>query len=288
MNVLIEALKRLLANENPLNMSDFSTTQRKALEQFAKNTRLIEIRKQSRGTIFQILNRESVLAFLAIQKPIENVPQNVPTRSQNIGIQRDSKKGKSIHEACYLLMKSWNDSVIFENENTTFKPTNLTEKFGVAALKIEKNQTWTTKNTLFLVENQALFDSPNWLPENFDGCLIYYAGQLSAVLLSWFAEQKRTPNVVLFPDYDGVGLSNYVRLAQSLDVDSNLEFYWMPNWETKLALFGNAEVWQKTRVQFENAFEKLAALNLLSTDFAKLGDLSQQLGRALEQEAIWL
>jgi hypothetical protein len=288
MNVLIEALNRLLASEKPLNASSFSANQRKALEQFAKNTRIIEIRKQSRSTIFQILNRESVLAFLAIQKPVETVPKNIPIRSQNIGLQRDSKKGKSTHEACYLLMKSWNNSAFFENENTIFKPANLTKEFGVAALKIEKNQTWTTQSTLFLVENQALFDSPNWLPENFGGCLIYYAGQLSGILLDWFAEQKRAETVILFPDYDGVGLSNYVRLAQSLHDDSTLEFYWMPNWEMKLALFGNAEIWQNTRVQFENAFEKLAAMNFLTADFVKLGDLSQYHGKTLEQEAIWL
>ena len=290
MSILSEALKRLLANDDALNASSFTPNQRKALEQFSLNTRLIEIRKQSRSTIYRVLNRQSVLDFLVMQQPIANdlLPQNIPVRSQNIGSQRDSKKGQTSHETCYLLMKSWNDTAIFRNENDIFYPTNLTERFGVAALQLHINQTWQSNCPLWLVENQALFNHCDWLPENFDGCLIYYAGQLSDVLLRWFAKQKRTNNVVLFPDYDGVGLSNYVRLAQSLHADSTLEFYWMPNWEAKLETFGNADVWQKTRVQFENAFEKLQTLNLQTVEFIRLGNLLQHHGKALEQEAIWL
>jgi len=119
-------------------------------------------------------------------------------------------------------------------------------------------------------------------------CLVYYAGQLSDVLLQWLSEQKRTNEVILFPDYDGIGLTNYARLVNSLHPDSTLHFYWLPDWENKLATFGNAEIWLKTRVQFENAFEKLSAMNALNDDLIKLGHLSQQHGKALEQESIWL
>ena len=94
--------------------------------------------------------------------------------------------------------------------------------------------------------------------------------------------------MILFPDYDGIGLTNYARLAYSLHPDSTLHFYWLPDWENKLATFGNAEIWLKTRVQFANAFEKLSAMNALNDDLIKLGHLSQHHGKALEQESIWL
>ena len=39
---------------------------------------------------------------------------------------------------------------------------------------------------------------------------------------------------------------------------------------------------------FENAIQKLNAMNALNDDFIKLGHLSQHYGKTLEQEAIWL
>lgn len=288
MSGLIEALKSLLASENGVNASAFSVSQRKVLEQFAQQTRLIEIRKHGRSTIFRCLNFQGVADFLAMQQPLETVPKNIPVRSQNIGLQRNSKKGQSTHETSYLLMKCWHESAFWKNGEITFYPEKLTREFGVAALQIQANQGWLSHCPLLLVENLALFNCPNWLPENFDGCLIYYAGQLSDVVLRWFAEQKRTEKVILFPDYDGVGLSNYVRLARALRDESKLEFFWLPNWEQKLLTFGNAEIWQNTRGQFENALKNLAKMNLLTADFVKLGDLSQRHARTLEQEAIWL
>ena len=85
-----------------------------------------------------------------------------------------------------------------------------------------------------------------------------------------------------------MGLSNYVRLKQALPPETTLQFYWLSDWEDKLPRYGNAEVWLNTRQVFENAFQKLSTLDLLTEDFIKLGQLSQRYGKVLEQEAIWL
>jgi hypothetical protein len=52
-------------------------------------------------------------------------------------------------------------------------------------------------------------------------------------------------------------LTNYARLAGTLHPNSTLHFYWLTDWENKLPVYGNAEVWLKTRIQFENAMQKL-------------------------------
>ena len=57
--------------------------------------------------------------------------------------------------------------------------------------------------------------------------------------------QKRTGKVILFPDYDGIGLANYARLFEKLHVVSTVQFYWLPDWENKLIKFGNADLWRK-------------------------------------------
>lgn len=298
MSILTDALKRLLAGGQPLTASAFTLNQRTHLEQFARETRLIELNKQGRSTVYRVINRQSVINYLRQLHPLDDVslPADIPSRSRNIGTDRNSKTGQTGHDCWYLLMKAWDSNVVWQNDNDAMHPAELTERFGVAALQVSagdslrlrSGQTWQCNRPLMLVENQALFDRCDWLPQGFNGCLAYYAGQLSEVLLQWLSEQKRTNEVILFPDYDGIGLTNYARLANSLHPDSTLHFYWLPDWENKLATFGNAEIWLKTRVQFENAFEKLSAMNALNDDLIKLGHLSQHHGKALEQESIWL
>jgi len=290
MSILSGALKRLLASEQLLTASAFTPSQRKELEQFALSTRQIEILKQGRSIIYRIINQQSVIDYLRQLHPLDNesLPANLPLRSRNIGTERHSKIGKTSHDCCYLLMKAWDSEVVWEDENSTLPVSELTENFGAAVLQINLGQTWQSNRPLLLVENQALFDRCDWLPENFSGSLAYYAGQLSDLLLQWLAEQKRSDVVILFPDYDGVGLSNFVRLTKALHPDSRLDFYWLPDWENKLITFGSTKIWQETRVQFENAMQKLEFMNALSDDLIKLGALSQHYGKALEQESIWL
>ena len=237
-----------------------------------------------------MIDRQSIINYVRQLHPLDDelLLSLLPKRSRNIGTDRSSKKGQTSHACSYLLMKAWNPDVVWHGENTVMYPSEFTERLGVAALQISANNGWHCNRPLLLVENQALFDRCDWLPDGFNGCLVYYAGQLSDVLLKWFSEQKRADDVILFPDYDGIGLTNYARLADALHPDSALHFYWLPDWENKLAKFGNAEVWLKTRVQFENAFAKLTALNALNDNLIRLGSLSQRYGKALEQEVIWL
>lgn len=290
MSILSVALKLLLASDQLLTASAFTSSQRKKLEQFALSTRQIEILKQGRSTVYRIINRQSVINYLRQLHPLDedSLPANLPTRSRNIGIDRNSKAGKTGHECCYLLMKAWDSEVVWQDENKAMHISELTKHFGAAALQINVGHAWQCNRPLLLVENQALFDRYDWLPVNFNGCLAYYAGQLSDVLLQWLSEQKRTDEVILFPDYDGVGLSNYVRLTKALHYDTTLRFYWLPDWENKLDKFGSTDIWLKTRVQFENAIEMLSDMNALNADFIRLGGLSQHYGKALEQESIFL
>jgi hypothetical protein len=294
MSILTDGLKRLLASEQPLTASAFTPSQRTHIEQFARETRLIELNKQGRGTVYRVINRQSVINYLRQQHPLEeeSLSSDIPSRSHNIGTDRNSKTGQTSHDCWYLLMKAWDSEVVWHNEHDVMFPAEFTGRFGVAALQISaglrSGQGWQSNRPLLLVENQALFNQCDWLPQDFNGCLAYYAGQLSDVLLQWLSEQKRTNEVILFPDYDGIGLTNYARLVHSLHPDSTLHFYWLPDWENKLATFGNAEIWLKTHVQFVNAFEKLSTMNALNDDLIKLGQLSQRYGKVLEQESIWL
>lgn len=290
MSSLINSLNRLLVGNVELTASAFTVKQRTELEQFARDTRLISITKKGRSIKYQISNKEGVINFINSQQPLtdQQLDSSLPDRSRNIGKEKNSKKGITAHESCYLLMKSWNQNLQWLNESSEMIPAVLTDSFGVASVEITISDRWQTNGPIWFVENQALFDQSDWLPNDFNGCLIYYAGQLPNVLMTWLSEAKRCPEIVLFPDYDGIGLSNFARLAESLNANTPLSLYWMPDWEYKLETFGNSEIWLKTRVMFENAYKKLERMERLDSDLIKLAKLSQLYGKALEQESIWL
>jgi hypothetical protein len=280
---------RLLTSEHAVAGSVFTPSQRQQLEQFARDTRLLEIRKLGAATVFSLVDRDSVRNYVHKLHPLSTeAVSSLPGRSQNIGTQCDSKKGQSGHACYYLLMKAWDAGVVWQDSDIVMQPSELTARLGVAALQVVASQTWHCNRPLLLVENQALFDRCDWLPENFDGCLVYYGGQLSDILLGWFSEQKRTDTLTLFPDYDGVGLANYVRLVESVHSGTALQFFWMADWQIKLVTFGSRTIWGKTRDQFARAMQKLETLNALDANFVHLGELASNYGKALEQEAIWL
>jgi len=290
MNALADAAWHLLNNSGVLKKSELTVGQRKALEELMQQTRFIEIVKQGRSTFYRATNKTALENYLAQQQPLTEVelPTDIPDRSRNVGLHGGSKKGKSTHNNYYLLMKAWGDDVIWSNGKTQMDVVALTQQFGLAALQVSVNQSWQCNKPLLLIENQALFDRCDWLESSFEGCLIYYAGQLPDILLQWLAERPRSSQVILFPDYDGVGLSNYVRLLESIHPETKADFYWMPNWQDKLQMFGDSTVWAKTHTLFENACHKLQAIDAMDENFQQLAKLSQRAGKALEQEAVWL
>ncbi len=290
MTVSSDVIKRLLENPDTLKQSDFTLQQRKSLESFASQTRLIEIVKQGRSTVYRVLNSNGLSNYLKQLRPVakSDLPPDIPDRSQNVGLNRNSKKGKSTHDYHYLLMKAWSDDVVWHNGKNKLNITQSTRQFGVAALQVGADQSWQCNRSLLLVENQALFDRCDWLNNDFDGCLLYYAGQLPDLFVHWLSEYPRSSQVILFPDYDGIGLSNYVRLAKSINPKTKISFYWLSDWENKLIKYGDSNIWFQNRTTFENAYKILESLNLLDSNFKKLAHLSQKYGKSLEQEAIWL
>ena len=290
MSVLTDAIKRLLENPDTLKRSDFSLQQRKALESFASQTRLIEIVKQGRSTVYRVINAKGLSNYYRQLHPLTepDLPADIPARSRNVGLNRSSKQGKSRHDSYYLLMKSWAEGVVWRNKQYTLEVSTATQQFGAAVIQVNADQAWRCNRSLLFVENQALFDQCDWLNADFDGCLIYYGGQLSDTLLLWLSETPRSEHLTLFPDYDGIGLSNFVRLADAIHPETKLSFYWLPDWRNKLLQFGDPVIWSKTRVQFENAMKKLNALGLTDKNFDDLSSLCHHHGKALEQESIWL
>lgn len=273
-----------LHDKEALPASQFSAAQRIALDRFARQTGAVSCQRQGRGDVYRVSDPHLFDTHLAALSPQVDIgaSENLPLRARHIAHARDSKARSHQHDCHYPLLKAVGDKVLWRHDElgAELPLGQLTRDFGAASLRIEPGDAWHTDQPLWLVENQALFDRTDWLPDGTAATLIYYGGQLDGRLLAWLARRPRASRVVLFPDYDGVGLANFARLHALLG--NACECWLMPGWRSKLARYGSQQLWRDTFRDFTHAVSQLP-------DY--LGPLSDQMrrsGLALEQEAVWL
>ena len=285
----MSALKILII-EQLIISSRFSKTQQNHLNQFAKQTGIIKLNQQRRGFAYQVVNLKALESYLKQIQPLEiaELNENIPIRSRNIGLYKNSKQVNSEHEVDYLLLKPVGDAIYWTNNQASVNISQQTQLQGVSSLMIEIADNWQSNSALLLVENQALFNRLDWLPANFKGSVVYYGGHLKQLFLNWLAYKNRATELILFADYDGVGFNNFSRLCKATHHQKTCHFYLMPQWEEKLMLFGNTAIWQDNQTLFYNAVQSLTELNRLTAELKALINTMQAIGKSLEQEAIWL
>ena len=264
--------------------SQFTPAQRNALDRFARQTGAVSCQRQGRGDLYCICDPAVFETHVIELSPqVEpSVAQQLPLRAQHVAHARNSKARHHQHASYYPLLKAVGDSVTWREDEhgAELALSTLTRDLGAATLCIQPNDAWLTEQALWLVENQALFDRTDWLPEGTLATLLYYGGQLDGRLLTWLSQRQRASRVIIFPDYDGVGLANLVCLYELLG--DACECWLMPQWESKLARYGSNPLWRDTLRHFTGAVDHLPAY---------MRDLTvqmQRLGLALEQEAVWL
>jgi len=281
-----------LSSRHTLPASQFTPAQRLALDVFARQTATVRCLRQGRGEIYTVLDPAVFATHVQALSPSQGLDTgaDIPMRARHIADARSSKAGAHRHSTCYLLLKA---AALASDERQPHSPawhnpargialplSRATSDFGAAALAIEPDDDWATKQPLWLVENQALFDRTDWLLADAPASIAYYGGQLNHLLLNWLGRRPRAPKVVLFADYDGVGLANFARLYALLG--DACEFWLMPDWSIKLERYGNHQLWRDTLRDFTAASERLP------DSLAPLVAQMRQAGKALEQEAVWL
>ncbi|PSW67433.1 DUF7281 domain-containing protein [Photobacterium leiognathi] len=287
--VLVKALTRLIeVYPDSIAGSTLTLSQKKQLDEFSRKTQSVQVTPKGRGVVYLILDMDVVKVTLEQLAPNQNVSPSAPQRAINIASTRSSKRGRVGHDVTYVLAKVvanplWQVSgVLTEHLNAS------TEKFGVFSLEVggERNRDLTTHHSIWLVENQALFDRLDWLPNNEPTTIIWYRGQLHNKLIEWLSVPERASMVYFFADYDGVGLNNFRRLKEKLG--ERAEFWMMPNWKALLNRYGQNQLWVDTAREFTSFLENSSNLLTKSSHLQALVLEMQTNGLALEQESIWL
>lgn len=286
------ALRRLLQSASgQLAGSQLTPAQARALEDLRIRTGAVGLQRSGRGVIYRVIERPILEQHLNELMPLTaaELDDDLPQRAGNIGLSRSSKSGQHGHGIHYLLLKARGAVCWHSTEHChAFDLQQATQQQGAATLTIggDSDQSWSSDSELWLVENQALFDRLDWLPHSAAASVAWYSGHLRSCLIDWLAQQPRAAHIRLFPDYDGVGLHNYLRLRQRLG--NQVSFWLMPDWEQRLRQFGNNALWQKTATEFQAAMTGFQPLRADEPELHRLMQAMQAHGLALEQEAIWL
>lgn len=289
-NSLLTALQKLLnAEGDQLSASNLTSAQQRALDDLRQRTQALMQKRSGRGRVYQILNRGVLEQHLTELAPTghTDLADTLPQRATNIGRARSSKIGRQKHDRHYLLLRAQGKPGWQNDRGQSLDLAHQTEAQGAAtiALGSAADPLWRTDSPIWLVENQALFDRLDWLPDSGNISIGWYSGQLRHQLIHWLSQLADTP-VTLFPDYDGVGLHNYLRLKQHLG--SRARLWLMPHWQEKLHQYGNNRLWQDTYKDFRVAAAGLADLFDEEPELKQLIERLQSTGLALEQEAVWL
>lgn len=286
---LVKALTRLIdVYPDSIAGSTLTSSQKKQLEEFSRKTQSVQVTPKGRGVVYGVLDMDVVKVTLEQLAPNQNVSPSVPQRAVNIASTRSSKQGRVGHDVTYVLAKTVANPLWEVSGVQTEHLNAATEEFGVFSLEMggERNRDLHTHHPIWLVENQALFDRLDWLPNNEPTTIIWYRGQLHNKLIDWLSVPERAPMVYFFADYDGVGLNNFRRLNERLK--ERAEFWMMPNWRELLNRYGQNQLWIDTAREFDS-FERNSQRILDQTPL--LGELVTEMkkqGLALEQEVIWL
>ena len=286
---LVKALTRLVdVYPDSVAGSAMTSSQKKQLEEFCRKTQCVQVIPKGRGVAYKIQNIDVVKVTLEQLAPNQNVSPSAPQRAVNIATTRSSKQGRASHDVTYILAKTVANPLWRVSEVLTEHLKIATEEFGVFSLEVggERNRNLHTHHSIWLVENQALFDRLDWLPNNEPTTVIWYRGQLHNKLIEWLSAPDRAPMVYFFSDYDGVGLNNYRRLRSKLE--ERAEFWLMPNWKELLVRYGQNQLWNDTAREFDSFEQNSQRLLEHSPPLRELVMQMKKHGLALEQEAVWL
>lgn len=285
---LIAGIKKLReASESGLPCSMLSAAQLTALDDLARSSGCIEKIKQGAGRVF-VINKPSVLEQhwrQLVPRDVGELAEHLPTRARNIASARSSKSSEHGHEISYLLLKSSAENVLWhDGKGNSINLSEITDTLGAAGLAVHGCSGWATTSTLWLVENQEVFDRTDWLPGGQHASVAYYRGNLSNTVIDWLGKRNRSPTIWHFPDYDGVGLLNYARLKEKMG--DAIRLWLMPNWRMLLKEMGNEKVWADTQNQF-TAMLNHPGYHAFEPEVKELVDALRRSGMALEQESVW-
>lgn len=280
-------LRRLIQQER-LAGSDLSARARKQLRPlFAGGVLVIET--SGRGEVVEVRKPEQLLVWVRHTFPSFEGRWQGPSefgRAQSIARRRSSKAAASGVGTGVLHLRALAGGGGMTTINgVNFPVRELTAHHGVAACLVRPETQFEFTGQTVLIENLECFlNAERILPEA--SIFLNGAGRLSDQLIACLARSTFSPApVVHFPDYDPVGLSDYLRLKALLG--PGVVLYLPSDIERRFAALADQRLISE-RPRNRALLEKLATERWPCQESERIFRLIKESGAGLEQECLLL
>ncbi|MBO5532706.1 MAG: hypothetical protein J5977_09665 [Fibrobacter sp.] len=280
-----EQLLNLLRQLESREKVPFSEVPKSVLEEFktfGEQKGCFSVEKIGRGRNFKTSNRS------ILQNEINRLTPDVDLdsasyRAKNLAINNDTKVGQTTLQFSHFHCKSVGEQICIENNGLIQDVSAVTKCLGGFNISIEDNSDGIKcHSNLILVENQQLLDDISWVPKGWNGILLYYGGNIHGRLLNWLKKSSFN-GIIIFPDYDSVGISNFSRIKKEIP---SVQWFWIDNWEHLLKKYGKADLWNEPKQfsTFNNLWKSFEEHEFPDSKLKQLMIKMRLLGKGLEQE----
>ncbi len=203
-----------LLDKSSLPASTLSKADRKRLQSLF-DAGVLDEEKSGAGRRLVVKNQLALQAFALKMYPsgLAGYTGDLPAKSKAVADRRDSKKAIGKNPVT-LLVRGFNGCT-FRKNGSQLPVAEWTRSAGVAALCLDSLEGWECEGILGFVENLETF----WHIEKiapFIDLAIYAEGRIGSNVLDWLKSPGMTDFwVVHFPDYDPVGMDEYLRIKDA-------------------------------------------------------------------------
>jgi hypothetical protein len=230
------------------------------------------------GRRLVVRNPQALRDFIQHHFPDVTVPEGTSSRIAGVARFRDTKAVASDLPEIVTL-RAWREDAL-RSDGKSIGVATATAAHGVFSFLLADPARFTLHGPCALVENPAVFTQFErlQLPTRL---AIYGHGRASNRLLDWLAAQTAPDFQLLhLPDYDPVGLDEFIRLQERLG--ARVQLHLPKNLEGLFARHSNRELLQKTSTQ--SLLAKLRQCQ--SAEVRTVLKLIEKHNAGLEQEAL--
>lgn len=178
-----------------------------------KDQGFISWNRAGRGGVYTIDDREAIQTLLR-NTGYHGPTEALPPKAKAVAYHKDAHKGR---DSTLLLMLSATHEVFWYNKGKRVNLFKIVQDCGIASILIKLEDDWQTDKPIALVENKDLLVHADqyFKKIEFGGSVLLYPGWVSKRTIAWLKTLKDTP-ITIFPDYDPVGIKNYLIMKKAL------------------------------------------------------------------------
>jgi hypothetical protein len=211
----------ILLEGAPLPASSMSQKNRLRIQSLF-DAGIIEEVRSGAGRCLTVTNQAALQTYIHSLYPsgLAGFSGDLPAKSKAVAERRDSKKAVG-KRTTILQIRGFNDFAFYKDDSV-LPVAEWSKSAGVAAICLDWMKGWKCRGPVGLVENLETF----WHLEKIAPLVdlaIYAEGRIGANILDWLNSPEMVAvEVVHFPDYDPVGMDEYLRIKRSCPGRANL------------------------------------------------------------------